>query len=136
MPQRFIPIVGAHKKGPTAIGTFHISTVCNRCCGKVMFFTSVCQEFCPQEGVVYPIACWDTHPLGQIPPARHTMGRHPQTPPFGRHTLLAERPLGRHPRRQTSTGQKPPSQTAPLAVTPFPLTWPLQQMVSILLQEM
>ena len=82
-------------------------------------------------GSVYPIACWDTHPLGPIPPARHPkgrhpmgrhpMGRHPQTPPYGRHTSLADTPLGKHPRGQTSPGQKPPRQThTRLGSHPFP----------------
>ena len=53
-------------------------------------FTSVCQEFCPQEGSV-------VHPLGRPPIGRHT--------PLGRHTQWADTP----------PVQTPPGQTHPQA---------------------
>ena len=83
-------------------------------------FTSVCQEFCPQEGGVYPSMHWASSPQAETPTPRQTLPG--LTPP----------PLGRHPPGQTShLGRHPPGQTPPWADTP---PWPLQQMVRILLE--
>ena len=63
-----------------------IFTARNSSCGKVMFFTSVCQEFCPQ------------HAMGQTPP-RRTPPPHPRQTPY---------PLGRPrpPPDTTTCGQQ------------------------------
>ena len=64
-------------------------------------FTPVCQSFCSQEeGGVCLSACWDIHPLEQIP----LMSRHPQS----RH------PLGSHPLGAYTPWADTPMQTRPL----------------------
>ena len=67
-------------------------------------FTSMCQEFCPQEGV-YSSKNWDRHPPEQTPPWKDTP------------------PPGRHPSRQTSRWTDTPEANTPQ---------PLRRMVCIL----
>ena len=68
-------------------------------CGKVMFFTPVCQSFCSHPLDRHPRA--DTPPPGRHPLGRHPLGRHPRAdtsqPDTPRQTPPRVRPPGSHP---------------------------------------
>ena len=75
---------------------FSFITACKRSLGQGNIFSSVCQEFCSQEGVpgqVHP-------PPQQVHPRAGTPLRAGTPPPQGRYT-----PLGRYPPRAVHAGK-------------------------------